>query len=63
MAGFLYDWYGPCLSLRSDCTRRTSICASTAIDANIRVNYINIALRNSAGWTLAHTSTTSYAVI
>ena len=47
-------------SLQGDCLVRTNIRATTALDAGISVNNINIASRDSLYGALADAATTSY---
>ena len=51
------------LSLWCNSLRRTYACASTAVDALISVDYIDITCRNSLYWALSDTCTTCNARI
>jgi len=50
------------LVCRCNSTNRANICARTAVCANIRVDFINIARRDSLYRTLIDTSTASGAI-
>lgn len=47
----------------ADCLCRTNISTSTAIDAFVRIYFINVTLRNCFRRTFRETSTTSTALI
>jgi len=42
---------------------RTNVCASAAIGANIRINFVNFAFRNCFDGTLVNAGTTSGTVV
>lgn len=57
----LFVCMGYPLFFRSNCPGRTCIGASTAVDADIRVNFVTVTFRNSASGAFADASATSNA--
>ncbi len=47
---------------RVNCSGRTSVCTSTTICANIRIDFINITFRNSFNGTFTNASTASNTI-